>query len=238
MGRCLFRQLPARTLRFNNAAHPHPTAASTTAPAMKHLKNLMKALASTALLAGSLCGSARADIVNIDASQSGCVNVTQCDGSPHQPVGTVIGDLLAPAQLTLAAGTYTITNANGLPGANPAFTAWRFNGGDNWVWSFMVVDDATKKLLVQGCCGSAVFGSQAAAASDTFAQTYNSTLTLAATTKLDFITEDYYPYDNAGGVSLRILPAVPEPHAWALMLAGLVGLGAVRRRTSTASLTH
>jgi hypothetical protein len=199
------------------------------------MSKLVIRLAALALpLLFALCNGAHATTVVIDATTSGCQNGTDCDGSPHQPVGTDIGPLYAPTQLTLGAGTYTITNGSLLPGADPKYSAWRFDGGNDWVWSFMMIDDATGKLLVQGCCGTQVFGSQAAAASDVFAQTYSTTFTLAGTTTLDFITEDYYPYDNAGGVTLDIqasgVSAVPEPQSLALMLAGLGALVAARRR--------
>jgi len=190
------------------------------------------ACALTALF--SFTGGAQATTVVIDATTSGCVNVGQCDGSPHQPAGTVIGALLAPTQLVLGAGTYTITNGSLDAGADPQYSAWRFNGGDNWVWAFMMIDDATKTLLVQGCCGDQVYGTQAGAAGQAFAQTYSTSFTLTQATTLDFITEDYYPYDNAGGITLDIEragpSAVPEPSGLTLALAGLGAVVAIARR--------
>lgn len=198
------------------------------------LKTLAVKLTTSLTTSLALCGAAQAVIVNIDAAVTGCQNSSNCDGSPHLLPGAYVGPLINPAQLTLAAGTYTITNGAGLAGANPNFTAWRFNGGDNWVWAFEVIDDATKTMLVQGCCGDIV-NNQAGAANQTFAQNYSSTLTLLATTTLDFITEDYYPYDNAGGIALKITSStapVPEPTTWALMFAGLCGLGMAARKRS------
>jgi hypothetical protein len=192
-------------------------------------KPLIPVLITLPLLAALSAPSQAQTIVNIDAAATGCVNWVNCNGSPHLAAGQYVGDLINPVQLTLPAGTYTITNANGLPGANPNFTAWRFNGGDNWVWAFEMIDDATKTMVVQGCCVAQVYGSQAAAAADPFAVNYSATFTLAQTTTLDFITEDYAPGDNAGGMALAISP-VPEPATTGLMLAGLAGIGGWLRR--------
>ena len=200
---------------------------------------ILKTLALSLTTSLALSSAAQAVIVNIDAAVTGCQNSGNCDGSPHLPPGAYVGPLINPAQLTLAAGSYTITNGAGMAGANPNFTAWRFNGGDSWVWAFEIIDDATKTMLVQGCCGDFVYNSQAGAANQAFAQNYSSTLTLLSTTTLDFITEDYYPYDNAGGIALNITSStapVPEPTTWALMFAGLCGLGTLARKRGTRSL--
>lgn len=196
---------------------------------------ILKTLALSLTTSLALSSTAQAVIVNIDAAVTGCQNGGNCNGSPHLPPGAYVGPLINPAQLTLAAGSYTITNGAGMAGANPTFTAWRFNGGDSWVWAFEIIDDATKTMLVQGCCGDFVYNTQAGAANQAFAQNYSSTLTLLSPTTLDFITEDYYPYDNAGGIALSITSStapVPEPTTWALMLAGLCGLGRFARKRS------
>jgi hypothetical protein len=70
---------------------------------------------------------------------------------------------------------------------------------------------------------------------------YSATFTLAATTTLAFVTEDYFPYDNAGGVALDIEPAgstggVPEPAGWALMIAGFGLAGVAIRRQAAARI--
>lgn len=185
------------------------------------------AVVTLALLAGA--GDARAQIVNIDAQVSGC-DFADCHGD-HIPPGRVVASLIAPVQLTLGPGTYEISNAAGLAGANPAFMAWRFDPGPQWTWSFMVADDATRTLLVQACCEPAVYSTQQAAAAQPFATGYRSLLTLARTTTLDFFVEDYFLPDNAGGVALKV-SAVPEPASWALMWGGLLAVGYIHRRST------
>jgi hypothetical protein len=54
--------------------------------------------------------------------------------------------------------------------------------------------------------------------------------TLAESTELKFSTPDSRRIDNAGGVSLSITQAVPEPQSMALLLAGLCIVAASRRR--------
>lgn len=183
------------------------------------------------LLAAALLGAvahvpAQAQIVNIDATVSGC-DINHCNGQ-HPLPGTVLGSVINPVQLTLGPGSYSITDANGLPGADPNLTSWRFNGASNWVWSFMVVDDATRTVLVDACCGP-VFATQSGAATQPFAVNYATTLSLASTTTLDFVVEDYYLPDNAGGISVQVA-AVPEPASWALMAGGIAALLHLQRR--------
>jgi hypothetical protein len=57
---------------------------------------------------------------------------------------------------------------------------------------------------------------------------------------LTFFTEDYYPWDNAGGVALKIVKdgpvgGVPEPASWAMMLGGFALVGATMRRRASVS---
>lgn len=148
-------------------------------------------------------------VINVDAMQYGF-------DYPTDPAPT-LGQIVAPFsdaaggalnQLTLGPGTYTISNAVGLAGANPSFTAWRFNGGNNWVWSVVIVDDATKKVVLYGEAGG-IQSSQDAVASQAAVQAFSASFSLATTTVLDFMIRDYYLADNAGGVSVAIDEVTP-----------------------------
>ena len=191
------------------------------------MKTLTTPFIAASLLA-ALALPAQAQIVNIDATVTGC-DFNHCHGM-HLSAGNTVDAVISPAQLTLGPGTYTLTNAAGLPGAQAGFDAWRFDGGPDWVWAFMVIDDSTRKILLQACCGAQVYSTQAAAAADPFAQSFSASLTLPTTTKLDFVTEDWFPSDNAAGVAIAVTSAVPEPASWLLTAAGLLALVVGRRR--------
>ena len=186
----------------------------------------------TLVAAGMLCcafgpmsETARAGyIVNIDAQVYGYRDPTDPAPVPGQlidPFSLAPGGVLN--QLTLGAGDYTITNATGLPGANPGFNAWRYNdGGNSWVWIFVLADDATDRVLFYGEAG--VGGSQGAVASHSDVQNFSATFSLAAPTTVNFMIRDYFLTDNAGGVALNIEPAaveaVPEPSSVILLTVG------------------
>ena len=179
--------------------------------------------------------AASATIVNIDASKSGC-DFVHCSGE-HVGPGTVLNAVFSPSQLTLAAGTYTVTNGSGKTGANPNDTAWNYNsGGNNWLWAFMAIADDSYTVLLDSVPdpGISVVSTQAAAAAQPAATNYMGSFTLSHATTVDFVTEDYYAPDNLGGVSLSVVsatPGVPEPASWAMMLVGL-GLGGAAIRSS------
>jgi hypothetical protein len=192
----------------------------------------LAALCFGALFFGS---AANATIVNISATANGC-SAPLCDGT-HPVPGVVLGALFNPVLLSFDPGTYTVTNATGLAGADPNFTAWRYNGiSTSWVWSFIIANAATNEVLLSFCCGSGP--TQAAAATDPLTTGYSGSFTLASTTQLAFVIEDHILSDNAGGVALNIptVAAVPETSTWAMMILGFAGVGfmAYRRRSKLA----
>jgi PEP-CTERM motif len=196
------------------------------------------------LAAGLCCATAHAVIVNIDAQQQGAASAAGGPNLPNVLPGATLTNIYTPKQqLTLAAGTYLITNAD----TSGYYSAWNFQGypnTPNWVWSFIIADDATSKVLVDDYV-SGVQPTQAAMAAVTGTTTYDGltplaatstagfqdTLTLAQSTTLDFLIDDYYLPDNGGGVSLSI-QAVPEPTTAALLAIGSIGLLLARRRLS------
>ncbi len=64
---------------------------------------------------------------------------------------------------------------------------------------------------------------------------FNGSFTLASATSVDFYLFDDNISDNSGGVSLSVA-AVPEPGAWALMLAGFGAMGGAMRRKGKTGL--
>ena len=210
----------------------------------------------TALWLMLLSGPAKADILNIDATVSGC---TTCFGGPlATPAGTVV-TLINPVKLTLGAGTYTITNAatvNGVePGANPNFLAFNFQAGNSsgWAWNFMVATDngngtgtlikgdfvngtASTQALMAGMTGVTTFDYNTVLPGTSTAG-FTDTLVLNSTTTLDFLIQDGFLSDNAAGVSIDISPTgpagVPEPSSLVFLSLGVAGLGVIVRKQNT-----
>lgn len=206
------------------------------------MKRLIGVFCTTVAMALSVPAHAAGTIVNIDGAVTGC---TPCNGN-HPVAGESVSQLIKPVLKTFAAGSYTVTNGFGMAGATPGYDAWRFNFSEgNWIWSFIIVDAATRKVVLDSLPDANAFvGSHSAVGSASYALNYSGSFTLAAETQLAFVTEDYFPDDNAGGVTLNIAPAdtggvggVPEPAAWALMIGGfgmVGGMSRARRRAITA----
>jgi len=198
----------------------------------------MKLLWLATLMAVTAPGIASAAIVNVDASNG--FNYVPGGGSDPAPVaGDQISFVGTPPTLSLAAGTYTITNATGEAGADPNLTAWSYNvGTSSWAWRFVL---ATASGTVINFYDAGSGSSKAYVAGLASVQDFSTTFTLAAPTTVAFTLQDYYVPDNAGGVSLDVqpfatsTPGVPEPAAWTLMIGGfgLTG-GAMRRRRAMA----
>jgi len=216
---------------------------------MKRTARLASALAG--IVAGvALIADAKAVTVDIAAGPNGW-GCTTCFGGPpsvyNPPFSSAGGPGLlvtlvnqgepGPLQLTLPAGTYSITNAD----TTGNFSAWNFNTSDPnpWVWSFVIATDNgnnTANVLkvdwvnVQASTQAAVAGATNVA-SHSFGNVLNpstsvaaffDTFSLPATTTLDFFITDGALSDNLGGVALNINPiaAVPGP----IVGAGLPGL--------------
>lgn len=165
-------------------------------------------------------------VVNIGGTQYGFSFPTDPAPVPGQII-TPITSTGSLNQLVLGPGTYSVSNATGLPGANPDFDAWRYNLGNNWVWNFVISDNATSKVLLYGEAGG-IQTTRSAIANQASVQNFTSSFTLPATTTVNFMIRDYYLPDNFGGVSLLVEggnQSVPEPGSLAIMLGGLSSLG-------------
>ena len=105
-----------------------------------------------ALSATAICAAAEATIVTIDAAQYGA---SSASGGPNQPnvqPGAVLNNIYSPKDQLILRGTYTITNA----ATSGYYSAWNFQGypsTPNWVWSFLIADDATSTVIDDGYVG-------------------------------------------------------------------------------------
>jgi hypothetical protein len=211
-----------------------------------HMNTIFKSI----LLAAGACAAASAGsiVLDIDATQYGC---SVCDSPSAILPGTNVTDIFSPFdQLTLGPGTYTITNAD--PNGTDMWGAWRFNSGNNWVWSFVVAQNTggnTGTILMDDYVNG-TFSSESGIANETgdpnldgntvlgttSAATFSDTLVLASSTTLDFFIDDFELGDNAGGVALNIsgpgigVSGVPEPGTIGMMMFGLGVCAAVGRR--------
>jgi len=198
-------------------------------------------LAMSALLACAAGPAAAADLVNIQGygADGAGANISTYPVA----VGTLV-DLFNPVLLDLAAGDYLLSDAWGLPGA--LYDTWNFQAPapGSWASHYVAAEvlcGGQYRLLVDGVslldptCANhfCAWNTQAEAAAAFLATpAYRLHLDHAATVAL--AAADHDLPDNLGGISLLVTAApVPEPAAWALWLAGVVGV-AWRRSASAA----
>ena len=180
----------------------------------------------------------------------------QCAGlsASIAPGQTVTFTGFTTVQLHLAAGTYTVTDAD-LTGADSAWTSSL--GYNPWYWAFgaanvgSVQTGTTGTVLLEDYIGTAAqvlkpFASQTAAGVATGLQIYDGTNPLSATTLasfsdtftlatqsyVDFYVLDQLVSDNGGGIALNVTQVqtgVPEPASF-LLVATALAAGCLRLR--------
>lgn len=129
--------------------------------------------------------------------------------------------------LTLDAGTYDIKYLSG------AWTAWTDVAGCNqagescshgWMNSYVYSTSTSSHWYGDGIIYATAAQAEAGGMSHSASQ-----FTLAQAATLAFSLPDNYYSDNSGTVTLSVT-AVPEPEAYAMLLAGLGLMGLVARR--------
>ncbi len=157
--------------------------------------------------------------------------------------GTLVS-LFNPMLVNLAAGSYSLIDAWGTPGA--LYDTWNFqtSAAGSWASHYVaaeVLPGGQYRVLVDGlslldpaCTNHFCAWSTREQAVAAFLATPAYTFTLSQDATVAFVTADYYLPDNDGGVSLSIVAVpVPEPATWGLLLAGwaaVCGLASARRR--------
>jgi len=201
------------------------------------VKTVLSLAAAVAMAAASTGASAADTIVNIKGYDN--------DGAGAQifsyPVsaGTLVS-LFNPVLLDLPAGDYTLSDAWGQPGA--LYDAWNFQLGAAGSWAshyvvaeslgngqYSVLLDAVGKLDPT-CQNHFCAWSTQDEARDAFLATAPFVLHLDHVATVAFAAADYNLADNAGGMSVRLVGAVPEPATYALTLGGLALVALLVRR--------
>ena len=195
---------------------------------------IRSAVAAASLVVGT---HASALVVDLSATASGRPALADAD-----PLNTSFGAATSSISVVyvsqfLGAGQYVVT-----PVASPFLAANRFGtvsgcgaGGSGcqtgWEHTYYVKFDTGLAAVRSGegeglgPVGSAYYSTAAGA----FAAGASTTFTLSSARTVGFYWLDDNWDDNQGGVSLNVA-LVPEPHEWAMMLAGMAVVWGVARR--------
>lgn len=177
-------------------------------------------------------------VVNIQGFGSDGAGTTSPEAYPLAP-GALIA-LSNPVLVPLAAGSYSLRDAWGLPDA--LYDTWNFERDAPGSWAShyvaaLVLPGGQYRVLVDGislldpACSNhfCAWDTQAQAAA-AFAATPAYVFTLTEPATVAFVSADHFLPDNLGGISLQVsaLP-VPEPAPAASLLAGLATLAWLQR---------
>ena len=180
-----------------------------------------------------MAGAAHAQVVNIDATNSGSNNLVSFTDASC-PTCLFVGN-----ELILGAGTYTVTAvdtsfAGALYTAAKRFSSVNVpNTGWEWaLWMQIGADPLSSKYGFGGAIPTNSPGYQLTAAAAFALAPGPFTFTVAnAGTSVKFLWADDIFSDNTAGSGISVnVTAVPEPTTYAMLLAGLAAVGFVARR--------
>ena len=163
------------------------------------------------------------------AAQTGPVNISSTFNSGSGP-------WTAQLTRTLGAGDYLIEYRGRADGPEYLFDAWNCsNQGNCWTNEFFIqTSGSTNFYGVQWAANDPrgpwrIYPSAALALTGAKAAIPSIPLHLSQAGTVGFGIGDWPYADNVGGISLRLLPAVPEPASWALLCGGLLSLTLLHR---------
>ena len=150
---------------------------------------------------------------------------TQTAGALIINVDAITNTTTNRVSILLEPGAYTVTPIGVADGGS--FNAWDANifdtsAGVSWLHAYTIASAEISPFGV-GFWDGNYYGSEL----DALAHAIGTTFTLSSAGIVDFYIADNPHSDNSGGVSLRLIPEVPEPSTALLLGIGLALLSVV-----------